>query len=89
MDLVAAKPLQLVRVERLTERLLANLEFKISFVRGMSETSGVIRTEGRVLNAGRRVATAEARITDAKDRLLAHATTTCLVFEFPKESAKG
>jgi uncharacterized protein (TIGR00369 family) len=29
------------------------LEFKISFVRGMSETSGVIRTEGRVLNAGR------------------------------------
>jgi acyl-coenzyme A thioesterase PaaI-like protein len=32
----------------------------------MSETSGVIRTEGRVLNAGRRVATAEARITDAK-----------------------
>ena len=89
MDLVAAKPLQLVRVERLTERLLANLEFKILFVRGMSETSGVIRTEGRVLNAGRRVATAEARITDAKDRLLAHATTTCLVFEFPKRSAKG
>ena len=44
----------------------ATLEFKISFVRGMSETSGVIRTEGRVLNAGRRVATAEARITDAK-----------------------
>src|SRR3984957_18247572 len=67
----------------------ATLEFKISFVRGMSETSGVIRTEGRVLNAGRRVATAEARIIDAKDRLLAHATTTCLVFEFPKASAKG
>jgi len=67
----------------------ATLEFKISFVRGMSKTSGVIRTEGRVLNAGRRVATAEARITDAKDRLLAHATTTCLVFEFPKRSAKG
>src|SRR6516225_11120660 len=65
------------------------LEFKISFVRGMSETSGVVRTEGRVLNAGRRVATAEARITDAKDRLLAHATTTCLVFEFPKEDTKG
>ena len=35
----------------------------------------------------RRVATAEARIADAKDRLLAHATTTCLVFEFPKGSA--
>ena len=44
----------------------------------------MIRTEGRVLNAGRRVATAEARITDAKGRLLAHATTTCLVFEMAK-----
>jgi uncharacterized protein (TIGR00369 family) len=65
------------------------LEFKISFVRGMSETSGVVRTEGRVLNAGRRVATAEARITDARNRLIAHATTTCLVFEIPKGNAKG
>src|ERR1700726_4164680 len=64
------------------------LEFKISFVRGMSETSGVIRTEGRVLNAGRRVATAEARITDARDRLLAHATTTCLVSEFADKNSQ-
>ena len=32
----------------------------------------------------RRAATAEARISDAKGRLLAHATTTCLVFEIPK-----
>ena len=65
------------------------LEFKISLVRGMSETSGVVRTEGRVLNAGRRVATAEARINDAKDRLIAHATTTCLVFEIAKGNAKS
>ena len=60
------------------------LEFKISFVRGMSQDTGTVRTEGRVLNAGRRVATAEARITDTDGRLLAHATTTCLVFEIPK-----
>jgi uncharacterized protein (TIGR00369 family) len=60
------------------------LEFKISFVRGMNKDTGVIRTEGKVLNAGRRVATAEARITDSSGKLLAHATTTCLVFELPK-----
>jgi len=36
------------------------------------------------LNVGRRAATAEARITDSMDRLLAHATTTCLIFEIPK-----
>jgi uncharacterized protein (TIGR00369 family) len=61
------------------------LEFKISFVRGMSKDTGAVRSEGRILNVGRRTATAEARITDAKGRLVAHATTTCLVFEIPKE----
>lgn len=59
------------------------LEFKISFVRGMSADTGVIRTEGRIFNVGRRAATAEARITDSKGRLLSHATTTCLVFDLP------
>ena len=62
------------------------LEFKISFVRGMNKDTGKIRTEGKVLNAGRRVATAEARILDGKGRLVAHATTTCLVFEIPKSA---
>jgi uncharacterized protein (TIGR00369 family) len=60
------------------------LEFKVSFIRGMTKDTGPVRTEGRILNVGRRAATAEARITDGKDRLLAHATTTCLIFEIPK-----
>src|ERR1700736_6262836 len=60
------------------------LEFKVSFIKGMTRDSGPVLTEGRTLNVGRRAATAEARITDAKGRLLAHATTTCLVFEIPK-----
>ncbi len=62
------------------------LEFKISFIRGMSKDTGTIRTEGRTLSVGRRAATAEARVTDDKGRLLAHATTTCMVFELPKAS---
>jgi uncharacterized protein (TIGR00369 family) len=60
------------------------LEFKVSFIKGMTKDTGPVRTEGRTLNVGRRTATAEARITDAKGRLLAHATTTCLIFEIPK-----
>ncbi|ABD05995.1 Phenylacetic acid degradation-related protein [Rhodopseudomonas palustris HaA2] len=59
------------------------LEFKISFVRGMSADTGMIRTEGRIFNVGRRAATAEAKITDSNGRLLSHATTTCLVFDLP------
>ena len=60
------------------------LEFKISFIKGMTQDTGPVRTEGKTLSVGRRAATAEARITDAKGRLLAHATTTCLVFEIPR-----
>ena len=65
------------------------LEFKISFIKGMSSDTDPVRTEGRTLSVGRRAATAEARISDAKGRLLAHATTTCLVFEFPATSPVG
>ncbi len=60
------------------------LEFKVSFIKGMNKDTGPVRSEGRTLNVGRRAATAEARITDSKGRLLAHATTTCLIFEIPQ-----
>ncbi len=56
------------------------LEFKISLVRAITLETGRIRAEGRVLNCGRRLGTAEGCVTDAKGRLLAHGTTTCLIF---------
>jgi uncharacterized protein (TIGR00369 family) len=65
------------------------LEFKISFIKGLTHDIGPVRSEGRTLSVGRRAATAEGRITDSKGRLLAHATTTCLVFEIPQRAAKG
>jgi uncharacterized protein (TIGR00369 family) len=65
------------------------LEFKISFIKGMTKDSGTVRSEGRTLSVGRRAATAEGRITDTTGRLLAHATTTCLIFEMPKATASG
>ncbi|HVZ51553.1 MAG TPA: PaaI family thioesterase [Pseudolabrys sp.] len=55
------------------------LEFKISLVRAITLDTGQIRAEGKVLNCGRRVGTAEGHVTDAKGRLLAHGTTTCLI----------
>jgi uncharacterized protein (TIGR00369 family) len=56
------------------------LEFKISLVRPITPETGPIRAEGIVLNRGRRIGTAEGRVTDSQGRLLAHGTTTCLVF---------
>ena len=57
------------------------LEFKISLVRPITPATGLIKAEGTVLNRGRRIGTAEGRVTDGKGRLLAHGTTTCLIFQ--------
>jgi uncharacterized protein (TIGR00369 family) len=59
------------------------LEFKVSLIRAMTADTGPVRAEGRIISAGRRIATAEGRLTDGKGRLLAHATTTCLVMDIP------
>ena len=56
------------------------LEFKISLIRPITPETGTIKAEGVVLNRGRRIGIAEGRITDGQGRLLAHGTTTCLIF---------
>jgi uncharacterized protein (TIGR00369 family) len=56
------------------------LEFKISLVRPITPETGEVKAEGKVLSCGRRVGTAEGRVVDGKGRLLAHGTTTCLIF---------
>jgi len=40
---------------------------------------GRVRAVGTVLHRGRKQATAEAKLFDDQDRLLAHGTTTCLI----------
>ena len=57
------------------------LEFKISLVRAISPETGRVRAEGMLIASGRRIATAEGRLSDSTGRLLAHATTTCLIFD--------
>jgi uncharacterized protein (TIGR00369 family) len=41
--------------------------------------TGPVVCEGRIVHRGRRVATADARLTDERGRLLAHGTTSCLL----------
>ncbi len=56
------------------------LELKLNFVRPMSEDTGPVRAEGRVIHRGRTVATSEGTLTDRAGKLYAHATTTCMIF---------
>jgi uncharacterized protein (TIGR00369 family) len=56
------------------------LELKVNYVRAMTDQTGPVRAEGKVITVGGQVAVAEGRITDANGKLYAFATTTCLVF---------
>jgi uncharacterized protein (TIGR00369 family) len=57
------------------------LELKVNMVRPIMESTGPIRAEGRALHVGRRAGTSEGKILDANGTLLAHGTTTCLIFD--------
>ncbi|SCG17227.1 uncharacterized domain 1-containing protein [Micromonospora echinofusca] len=57
-----------------------SLDLNVKFLRPVTVASGTLRCEGTVLQSGRRTALAEAKLLDAKSRLVAHATSTCLLF---------
>ena len=57
----------------------ATLEIKINYVRAITSDTGEVRAEGRVINSGKRIATAEGRLLDSVGKLYAHGTTTCLI----------
>ena len=56
------------------------VEFKLNCIRPITEATGRVRCEGRVVNAGRTIATSEGKLFDAGGKLLAHGTETCLIF---------
>jgi len=55
------------------------LELKVNFLRPVTRDTGPMRAEATVLHPGSRTALAEARLVDAAGKLLAHATSTCLI----------
>jgi uncharacterized protein (TIGR00369 family) len=57
------------------------VEFKITLMRPITPQTGLLKAEGVVLSRGRRIGTAEGRITDQEGRLLVHGTTTCLILQ--------
>jgi uncharacterized protein (TIGR00369 family) len=63
------------------------LEFKVNLVRAITSKTGLMRAEGRVINVGSRVGTAEGKLIDAAGKIYAHGTTTCLIFPIGAERA--
>ena len=60
-----------------------SLDLNVKFLRAITLASGHLTCTGSVLQRGRRTALAEARLTDAKGKLAAHATSSCLIFDLP------
>jgi uncharacterized protein (TIGR00369 family) len=61
----------------------STVDINVHLTRPITAKTGPIVAEGRVAHRGSRLATAEGRLTDRDGRLLAHATTTCILTERP------
>ena len=56
------------------------VEIKVNYVRAMTDKTGPVKAEGKVINVGSRIGTSEGKLYDSAGKLLAHGTTTCLIF---------
>ena len=61
-------------------KVFTTLEMKINYVRPLTAETGEVRCEARVIHVGGRVGSAEGRIVDARGKLYAHGTATCMLF---------
>jgi uncharacterized protein (TIGR00369 family) len=57
-----------------------SLDLTTKFLRPVTLKTGELRCVGTVVSRGRTVALAQARLTDTRGRLLAHATSSCLIY---------
>src|SRR5699024_8716239 len=55
------------------------LELKTNYIRAARIDGQRLTAEGTTIHVGRTTATAEGRIVDERGKLIAHATTTCLI----------
>jgi uncharacterized protein (TIGR00369 family) len=62
-------------------QIYTTLELKVAYHKPITAETGLLRAIGRVVTLGKRVAYAEAVLTDATERLYASATSTLLIME--------
>lgn len=64
-------------------RAYTTVELKVTLVGALRRETGEVRCLAQTIHVGSRIATAEARIVDASDRLYAHGTATCMAVDAP------
>jgi uncharacterized protein (TIGR00369 family) len=58
-----------------------SIDINLTYLRPVTKDSGLIRATGRVTKPGRKVAYATIEVTDGSGKLLAQATSSCLVMD--------
>ena len=66
-----------------------SVEMKLNFVRPILPDLGEVTCEGTVIHRGGTLATSEGKLFDAKGRLLAHGTETCMIFEAAARASRA
>lgn len=61
--------------------VFTTLELKVNYIRAAQTDGRTLTAEGSVIHVGRRTATAEGKVLDDAGKLVAHATTTCLIIQ--------
>jgi uncharacterized protein (TIGR00369 family) len=61
------------------EQGFTTVDIRINYLRPLTLETGEVRAEGRVLQAGRRLAYSEAKLTDKGGKLICHGTGSCLI----------
>ncbi|MFF7278094.1 PaaI family thioesterase [Streptomyces griseorubiginosus] len=64
-----------------------SLDLTVKFLRRITVDTGTVRAIGTLVSKGRQTALAQAQLVDSTDRLLAHATSSCMLFPVPSPQA--
>jgi uncharacterized protein (TIGR00369 family) len=60
--------------------MYTSLDLTVKFLRPVTVQSGTLTCVGKVIQRGRRTALAEAQLLDEDGKLVAHATSSCMIF---------
>lgn len=63
------------------EHAYTTVHLSVNLTRPITGDTGRLIAEARIVHRGSRTATADGKLTDSAGKLLAHASTTCMIFQ--------
>jgi uncharacterized protein (TIGR00369 family) len=69
-------------------QLYTTTAMTINYVRALLADTGEVRCEAVAVHSGARMATSEGRLVDAKGRLIAHGSETCMILDAGANTVK-